>query len=79
VRVGKTGNVITGEAMSGDENWGTVAQRNALEAGSVTGVKPGDLDVALYNIDGEIFATYNICNVSDSWLDGNIIGCPRTL
>jgi naphthalene 1,2-dioxygenase system ferredoxin subunit len=67
--------------MSADENWDTVAQRDALEVGSVAGVKAGDLDVALYNIDGEIFATHNVCThahalLSDGWLEGNIIECP---
>jgi nitrite reductase/ring-hydroxylating ferredoxin subunit len=67
--------------MSTEESWITVAQRDGLEVGSVTRVKAGDLDVALYNIDGEIFATHNICThalalLSDGWLEGDIIECP---
>lgn len=54
---------------------------DALEVGSVTGVKAGDLDVALYNIDGVIFATHNICThahalLSDGWLEDDVIECP---
>lgn len=67
--------------MRAEENWITVAQRDALEVSSVTGVKAGDLDIALYNIDGEVFATHNICThaqalLSDGWLEGDIIECP---
>jgi naphthalene 1,2-dioxygenase system ferredoxin subunit len=66
--------------MSGDK-WITVATLDAVEVGSVIGVKAGDLDVALYNIDGQIFATHNTCThahalLSDGWLEGDIIECP---
>ena len=40
--------------MGADENWITVAERDALDVRSVIGVKANNLDVALYNIDGEI-------------------------
>lgn len=67
--------------MSAEDNWITVAPRDTLEPGSVTGVKAGDFDIALYNIDGEIFATDNICThaqavLSDGWLEGDVIECP---
>jgi nitrite reductase/ring-hydroxylating ferredoxin subunit len=67
--------------MGVEENWITVARRDALEVGSVIGAKAGDLEVALYNIDGEIFATHNICThaqalLSEGWLEGDIIECP---
>jgi nitrite reductase/ring-hydroxylating ferredoxin subunit len=67
--------------MSPDEKWITVAERDSLDAGSVTGVKAGDLDVALYNIDGKFYATLNICThahalLSDGWLEGDVIECP---
>ena len=58
-----------------------MAGRDALDVGSVIGVKANNLDVALYNIGGEIFATHNICTrahalLSDGWLDGDVIECP---
>ncbi len=63
------------------ETWVTVADLNAVEAGSVIGVKAGEFDVALYNVDGHIYATHNLCRhahayLSDGWLDGEIIECP---
>jgi len=62
-------------------NWITVANLSAVEVGSVIGARAGDLDVALYNIDGQIYATHNICThahalLSDGWLEGDIIECP---
>ena len=67
--------------MGADENWITVAERDALDVRSVIGVKANNLDVALYNIDGDIFATHNICThahalLSDGWLGGDVIECP---
>jgi nitrite reductase/ring-hydroxylating ferredoxin subunit len=40
-----------------------------------------ELDVALYNVEGRIYATHNICThaqalLSDGWLDGDVIECP---
>jgi naphthalene 1,2-dioxygenase system ferredoxin subunit len=67
--------------MSSSENWIEVADQDAVKAGEVIGVKAGDLDVALYNIDGQIYATHNVCThanalLSDGWLDGDVIECP---
>jgi nitrite reductase/ring-hydroxylating ferredoxin subunit len=67
--------------MSGSGNWMTVAKRDAVALGGVVGVKAGNLDVALYNIDGQIYATHNICThahayLSEGWLEGDIIECP---
>ena len=66
--------------MTGD-NWITVSDLDAVEVGNVIGVRAGELDIALYNIDGQIYATSNICThahalLSDGWLEGGIIECP---
>src|SRR5262249_38860921 len=67
--------------MTGSEHWITVADRSSVGPDSVLGVKAGDLDVALYNIEGEIYATINVCThaqalLSDGWLEGEVIECP---
>ena len=67
--------------MTETENWITVADRSSVGAGSVIGVKAGDLDVALYNIDGQFYATHNVCThahalLSDGFLEGDVIECP---
>jgi nitrite reductase/ring-hydroxylating ferredoxin subunit len=68
--------------MKDTEHWIAVADRSSVGPDSVIGVKAGDLDVALYNIDGQIYATHNICThaqalLSEGWLDGDVIECPR--
>jgi naphthalene 1,2-dioxygenase ferredoxin component len=67
--------------MTDTEHWVTVADRSSVGPDSVIGVKAGDLDVALYNIEGQIYATYNICThaqalLSEGWLDGDVIEYP---
>jgi naphthalene 1,2-dioxygenase ferredoxin component len=63
------------------ENWVKVASRDAVAEGEVTGATVGGKEIALYNIDGEFFATSNVCThafalLSDGWLDGDVIECP---
>jgi apoptosis-inducing factor 3 len=69
------------EMMKESGNWITVADRSSVALGSIIGVKAGDLDLALYNIDGQLYATHNICThaqalLSDGWLEGDVIECP---
>ena len=64
-----------------DEKWVKVAARSALSEGAMVGVEAGDLQIALYNVDGEIYATDNTCThafamLTDGFLDGDIIECP---
>ena len=64
-----------------DEKWVPVGQRSALDAGAMVGVDVGDLQIAVYNVDGEIYATDNMCThafamLTDGFLDGDIIECP---
>jgi 3-phenylpropionate/trans-cinnamate dioxygenase ferredoxin subunit len=67
--------------MSNGPEWATVAKLSDLAAGDIRGVEIGDKSIALYNLDGEIRATDNICThafalLSDGWLDGDCIECP---
>jgi naphthalene 1,2-dioxygenase ferredoxin component len=65
----------------GESGWVRVAGRSDLAAGEVIGVEAGGHSIALYDCDGELFATDNICThayacLSDGWLDGTTIECP---
>jgi naphthalene 1,2-dioxygenase system ferredoxin subunit len=67
--------------MAEAEEWITVARRSALSEGEVLGVEAQGKPLALYNIDGEIFATDGLCThafafLSEGWLDGDVIECP---
>jgi len=68
--------------MSGeDAGWVRAAARSDLAEGEVIGVEVGGRSIALYDADGNLFATDNICThayacLSDGWLDGEVIECP---
>ncbi len=68
--------------MSSDEaGWVRAASRSDLPEGEVVGVEVAGRAIALYEADGGIFATDNICThayacLSDGWLDGEVIECP---
>lgn len=53
----------------------------AMPSGDVIGIAVGGKDIALYEVEGEIFATSNICThgharMSDGFLEGREIECP---
>ncbi len=63
------------------ENWIDAAARSDVPDGDVIGVMVAGKDIALYEVDGEIFATDNICThgqarMSDGFLEGREIECP---
>jgi naphthalene 1,2-dioxygenase ferredoxin component len=65
----------------GKAGWVRVAGRGDLAGGEVIGVEAGGRSIAVYDCDGELFATDNICThayacLSDGWLDGTTIECP---
>ena len=68
--------------MASDEGgWVRAAGRGELAAGDVLGVAVGGLDIAIYDIDGRLYATDNVCThayarLSDGWLDRAEIECP---
>lgn len=64
-----------------DAGWVTAAKRNALAPGDVLGLVLQGHDIALYDLDGEVFATDDICThayarLSDGFLDRAEIECP---
>lgn len=66
---------------SDDEGWITAAKRRDLAAGDVKGVVIAGREIALYDFDGQLFATDDICThayakLSDGWLDKGEIECP---
>jgi naphthalene 1,2-dioxygenase system ferredoxin subunit len=68
--------------MSANETgWVRAANRSDLAEGEPLGVEVAGRAIALYDIDGALFATDNICThayarLSDGWLDGGLIECP---
>ena len=68
--------------MSADEQgWVKAADRVGLAEGEVLGVIVSGKEIALYDLDGELHATDDICThayakLSDGWLDKGEIECP---
>jgi naphthalene 1,2-dioxygenase system ferredoxin subunit len=63
------------------DNWVKAADRGALGGGEVIGVVVAGHEIALYEMDGEIFATDDICThayakLSDGWMERGEIECP---
>ncbi len=64
-----------------EKGWVKVASSADLGAGDVLGVVAAGHEVCLYNLDGTICATDDICShayakLSDGWLDNGEIECP---
>jgi naphthalene 1,2-dioxygenase system ferredoxin subunit len=63
------------------ENWIDAAAVADVPEGDVIGVRVGGKEIALYEVEGEVFATDNICThgharMSDGFLEGKEIECP---
>jgi naphthalene 1,2-dioxygenase ferredoxin component len=65
--------------MSGE--WLPAAARADVPEGDVIAVTVRDHDIALYGVEGEVYATANICphghaRLCEGFLEGNEIECP---
>jgi naphthalene 1,2-dioxygenase system ferredoxin subunit len=63
------------------ENWIDVAARDDVPEDDVTAVTAGATELALYGVEGMVYATDNICThgharLCDGFLDGYDIECP---
>ena len=62
-------------------NWIDAAALAEVPEGDVISVMVAGKDIALFEVDGEVFATDNICShgharLSDGFLEGREIECP---
>ena len=67
--------------MSEEAGWVRAAGSGDLTEGEVIGVAVAGRDIAIYKIDGELFATDDCCThayarLSEGWLDRDEIECP---
>ncbi len=72
---------IQGAGELSDGDWHRVAGADEVEPEEPKKVMIGDEEVALFNIDGAIFATSNICthafaSLCDGFQEGEEIECP---
>ena len=62
-------------------NWFEVTAHDEVPEDDVMGVQTGGRDLALYSVDGQVYATDNICThgharLCDGFLEGFEIECP---
>lgn len=67
--------------QSPGKEWARAAGVDDLGEGDVLGVQALGQPIALYRVEGEVYATHNICShefahLSDGYLDGCEIECP---
>lgn len=61
--------------------WHPVGPGSELPPGEMMGVEIGSQRIVIYNVDGEFYATHNVCThafalLSDGWLEDDVIECP---
>jgi naphthalene 1,2-dioxygenase system ferredoxin subunit len=61
--------------------WIDAASQDVVMEGDVVAITVGGREVALYEVEGEVFATDNLCThgaarMSDGFLEGREIECP---
>jgi naphthalene 1,2-dioxygenase system ferredoxin subunit len=66
---------------SNNDAWTDAAALDELADDDVTGLEVGGRDIALYKVEGEVFATDNTCThgqarLCDGFLEGFEIECP---
>lgn len=64
-----------------DIQWTDAAAADEVPADDVIGVQVAGRDIALYGVDGEVYATDNLCThgqarLCDGFLEGHEIECP---
>ncbi len=62
-------------------NWHRVAELDEIKPEEPKSVLVGDEEIALFNVDGEIYATSNICthayaSLVDGFQEGEEVECP---
>ena len=62
-------------------NWIDAAAQDDVPQDDVIGIDVGGRDIALYGVDGQVYATDNLCThgharLCDGFLEGHEIECP---
>lgn len=64
-----------------ENNWKDIGAFDDVPKEDVLGVETGGVDIALYNVEGQVYATGNTCThgharLCDGFLEGFEIECP---
>lgn len=63
------------------DKWIDAMARDDVPEGDVIGIRVAGKEIAVYDVEGEVFATDNLCThgaarMSDGFLEGREIECP---
>jgi len=63
-------------------SWHKVILKSEVAKGEITQVTVNQLTIALYNLDGKIYATANMCThapacLAEGFVEDDLIECPR--
>ena len=66
---------------NGNTEWHLVAKTSEVTDDEPKAVRVGDHLIALFNVDGDFYATHDICthefaSLSEGFVDGDLIECP---
>lgn len=64
-----------------NENWVAVAAATELAPGEMIAVNAAGREIALYNVDGQYYATANVCThafalLTEGWFEDGVVECP---
>lgn len=64
-----------------ENGWHTICHNSELEDGGMLPFELGNFQIALYRVNGEIYATDNVCThgmalLTDGFLDDDVVECP---
>ncbi len=64
-----------------EDGWHAICQNTDIDEGGMFPFEVGNFQVALYKVNGEIFATDNVCThgmalLTDGFLDDDVVECP---
>lgn len=62
-------------------DWVRVAAKGDVAEGACIGVRVGEKEVAIYQMDGAFYATENVCSheyalLTEGWMENGCIECP---
>ncbi len=72
---------LDGDETVEEEPFARAFAVSELQAGNATMVAVGDYDIALFNVDGEIFAIDDVCphfagSLAEGTVEGETVSCP---
>lgn len=68
--------------MAAHDNWSRTVRSNELPPGTRRVVDVAGVEVALFNVDGDLLAIEDVCthdgaSLADGAVEGEVITCPR--